>query len=167
MVFTEMLGWHKRWEALAEDEPYNEDKKSRMAYATSHQPKINCCVSTASGTLLLTETGQEPCPRTVAEHCSLAPDRQSEDLAEAESLFNNIALLPGELQEIQGWMRDYTGEENWVWVLFQMEQTPCSAAQCSKGLAASIATEARIISTGWLRVTGPAPNLRKGKLDLA
>lgn len=151
MVFTEMLGWHERWEALAEDKPYNEDTKSRMAYATSYQPKINCCVSTASGILLLTETGQEPCPRTVAEHCSLAPDRQSEDLAEAESLFNNITLLPGERREIQGWMRDYTGEENWVWVLFQMEQTPCSAAQRSKGLAASIATEARIISTGWLR----------------
>lgn len=112
MVFTEMLRWQERREALAEDEWHDEDTKSRMAYNTSYQPKINCCVSTASGFLLLTGTGQEPRPRTAAECRSLAPGRRSKDLAQAELPFNDLALLPRELREIQGWRRDYTSGEN-------------------------------------------------------
>lgn len=107
VVFTEMLGQQERWEALAEDEQHDEDTKSRMAHNTSYQPKINCCLSTASGFLLLAGTGRERHPRTVAERWSLAPS--SEDLAQAELPFNDLVLLPGEPRETQGWTRDSSG----------------------------------------------------------
>lgn len=80
-----------------------------MAYNTPSQPKINCCLSTVSGFLLLTGTGQEEHPRTAAERWSLAPGRQWEELAQAEVLFNDLAPLPGKLREIQGWTRGRCG----------------------------------------------------------
>lgn len=83
--------------------------KSWMAYNTPYQPKINCTVSSF---LLVTGTRQKQHPRTAAQRWSLALGRQSEDLAQAELLFNDLVLLPRELQEIQGWTRDYMDGEN-------------------------------------------------------